>query len=88
MPDRGEKRLLGDANMGDSSPEEPKKKKRKKTKSASAPSVEKNALMYLNEIRPGLLFTIVGQTGPSHDPLFTIQVDLDGQVRLIINWCL
>ncbi|KAK0136649.1 Spermatid perinuclear RNA-binding protein [Merluccius polli] len=40
-----------------------------------------NALMRLNQIRPGLQYRLLSQSGPVHAPLFTMSVDLDGAVH-------
>ncbi|XP_068608654.1 spermatid perinuclear RNA-binding protein [Brachionichthys hirsutus] len=37
-----------------------------------------NALMRLNQIRPGLQYRLLSQSGPVHAPVFTMSVDLDG----------
>lgn len=38
----------------------------------------KNALVQLNELRPGLQYRLVSQTGPVHAPLFAIAVEVNG----------
>ncbi|KAL2086007.1 hypothetical protein ACEWY4_019327 [Coilia grayii] len=38
----------------------------------------KNALVQLNELRPGLQYRLVSQTGPVHAPLFVIAVEVNG----------
>ncbi|TRZ01512.1 hypothetical protein DNTS_020237 [Danionella cerebrum] len=38
----------------------------------------KNALVQLNELRPGLQYRMVSQTGPVHAPLFAIAVEVNG----------
>jgi len=38
----------------------------------------KNALMQLNEIRPGLSYEVVSQEGPTHCPTFVVSVVVDG----------
>ncbi|KAG7257255.1 hypothetical protein CRUP_029818, partial [Coryphaenoides rupestris] len=40
-----------------------------------------NALMRLNQIRPGLQYRLLSQSGPVHAPLFTMSLDLDGAVH-------
>ena len=40
----------------------------------------KNALMKLNELKPGLEYRIVSQTGPGHQPTFTVRVQVNEQV--------
>uniref|UniRef100_A0A8D1BPW5 Spermatid perinuclear RNA-binding protein n=1 Tax=Sus scrofa TaxID=9823 RepID=A0A8D1BPW5_PIG len=37
-----------------------------------------NALMRLNQIRPGLQYKLLSQSGPVHAPVFTMSVDVDG----------
>ncbi|XP_041371647.1 double-stranded RNA-specific editase 1-like isoform X2 [Gigantopelta aegis] len=44
------------------------------------PPCPKNALMQLNEIKPGLSFTFVAQTGPVHAPIFKMSVEVNGEV--------
>ncbi|XP_022088408.1 double-stranded RNA-specific editase 1-like isoform X2 [Acanthaster planci] len=55
------------------------KSKRKKSKRARGPPMPKNALMQLNEIKPGLVFKLVTQEGPVHAPSFTVEVEVNGQ---------
>ncbi|XP_075899264.1 double-stranded RNA-specific editase B2 isoform X2 [Nelusetta ayraudi] len=38
----------------------------------------KNALVQLNELRPGLQYRLVSQTGPVHAPVFSIAVQVNG----------
>ncbi|KAL4657641.1 double-stranded RNA-specific editase B2 [Arapaima gigas] len=38
----------------------------------------KNALVQLNELRPGLQYKMVSQTGPVHAPVFAIAVEVNG----------
>ncbi|XP_040921183.1 double-stranded RNA-specific editase B2 [Toxotes jaculatrix] len=38
----------------------------------------KNALVQLNELRPGLQYRMVSQTGPVHAPVFSIAVEVNG----------
>lgn len=54
----------------------PVKKMKRKTVSIPVP---KNAVCMLNELRPGLIYETVSQTGPVHCPVFTIGVKIDGQ---------
>ncbi|XP_074871817.1 spermatid perinuclear RNA-binding protein isoform X1 [Carettochelys insculpta] len=37
-----------------------------------------NALMRLNQLRPGLQYKLLSQSGPVHAPVFTMSVDVDG----------
>ncbi|XP_051973669.1 spermatid perinuclear RNA-binding protein isoform X2 [Xyrauchen texanus] len=39
-----------------------------------------NALMRLNQIRPGLQYKLLSQSGPVHAPVFTMSVDVDGTI--------
>ena len=71
---QGQKRPLGE-DGGEKKP----KKKRKSGGGGGIP-LPKNALMQLNEMRPGLEYTVVSQSGPVHAPMFTMSVTVDGQV--------
>lgn len=50
-----------------------------KKRKIHGPRTPKNALMQLNEIKPGLEFKFEAQTGPVHAPIFTMSVDVNGQ---------
>ncbi|KAJ8378176.1 hypothetical protein AAFF_G00245240, partial [Aldrovandia affinis] len=39
---------------------------------------QKNALVQLNELKPGLRFDMVSQTGPVHAPVFAMRVEVNG----------
>ncbi|CAG5118829.1 unnamed protein product [Candidula unifasciata] len=52
----------------------PKKKRR-----LAGPPEPKNALMHLNELKPGTQFTFVSQLGPVHAPVFVMSVEVNGQ---------
>ncbi|XP_074545348.1 double-stranded RNA-specific editase B2-like [Halichoeres trimaculatus] len=39
---------------------------------------QKNALVQLNELRPGLRFQMVSKTGPLHAPVFSVGVEVNG----------
>ncbi|KAK0142615.1 Double-stranded RNA-specific editase B2 [Merluccius polli] len=47
-------------------------------KRASWAVSRKNALVQLNELRPGLQYQMVSKTGPVHAPLFSIVVEVNG----------
>ena len=55
-------------------------RRRKKKKKLPGPPLPKNALMQLNEIKPGLQYKLMAQTGPVHAPTFTMCVEVNGQV--------
>jgi len=59
-------------------PSKPKAKRRKK--SAAGPALPTNALMQLNELKPGLTWNLTAQDGPVHAPNFTMQVEVNGSV--------
>ncbi|XP_074240733.1 interleukin enhancer-binding factor 3 isoform X6 [Saimiri boliviensis] len=59
------------------SPSKKKKKIQKKEEKAEAPQAM-NALMRLNQLKPGLQYKLVSQTGPVHAPIFTMSVEVDG----------
>lgn len=67
----------------DSGTPPPKKKRRPNRRNPGQPGVltqrgPKNALMQLNEIRPGLSYQVVSQEGPTHCPTFVVSVVVDG----------
>ncbi|CAL1539601.1 unnamed protein product [Lymnaea stagnalis] len=53
----------------------PKKKRR-----LAGPPEPKNALMHLNELKPGTQFKFVSQTGPVHAPVFVMSVEVNNQI--------
>jgi len=55
-------------------------RRRKKKKKVPGPPLPKNALMQLNEIKPGLQYQLVSQTGPVHAPTFTMSVEVNGEI--------
>lgn len=55
-------------------------RKKQKKNSVSPKMVQpKNALMQLNELKPGLKYSVESQEGPAHQPSFVVSVDVDGQ---------
>ncbi|XP_066301174.1 double-stranded RNA-specific editase 1-like isoform X2 [Branchiostoma lanceolatum] len=58
----------------------PPKRPKKKRKKSLGPALPKNALMQLNELRPGLQFKFVSQSGPVHAPEFIMSVEVNGQM--------
>ncbi|XP_048847092.1 interleukin enhancer-binding factor 3 homolog isoform X2 [Brienomyrus brachyistius] len=64
----------------DKSPNKKKKKLQKKSPDEKAePPQAMNALMRLNQLKPGLQYKLVSQTGPVHVPVFTMAVEVDGK---------
>uniref|UniRef100_A0A8C9FG65 Interleukin enhancer binding factor 3 n=1 Tax=Pavo cristatus TaxID=9049 RepID=A0A8C9FG65_PAVCR len=59
------------------SPSKKKKKIQKKEEKVEPPQAM-NALMKLNQLKPGLQYKLVSQTGPVHAPIFTMSVEIDG----------
>ncbi|XP_076975273.1 double-stranded RNA-specific editase 1 isoform X2 [Tamandua tetradactyla] len=51
----------------------------KRRRRAPGPVLPKNALMQLNEIKPGLQYALLSQTGPVHAPRFVMSVEVNGQ---------
>ncbi|KAG7215684.1 hypothetical protein INR49_022039 [Caranx melampygus] len=72
----GRKRPLEEGNNGHTH----SKYKPKKRKKAPGPVLPKNALMQLNEIKPGLQYKLLSQTGPVHAPVFVMTVEVNGQL--------
>ncbi|XP_040842230.1 interleukin enhancer-binding factor 3 isoform X2 [Ochotona curzoniae] len=55
-----------------------KRKKIQKKEEKAEPAQAMNALMRLNQLKPGLQYKLVSQTGPVHAPIFTMSVEVDG----------
>ncbi|XP_024120986.1 double-stranded RNA-specific editase 1 isoform X3 [Oryzias melastigma] len=68
----GRKRPLEEGNRGHAHHYKPRKKLRR-------PAPPKNALTQLNEVQPGLQYTLLSQTGPVHAPLFVMKVEVNGR---------
>ncbi|XP_062845373.1 double-stranded RNA-specific editase 1a [Trichomycterus rosablanca] len=69
------KRPLEEGNRGHANSKF-RPKRRKKAASQVSP---KNALMQLNEIKPGLQYKLLSQSGPVHAPVFSMSVEVNGQ---------
>ncbi|VDI49292.1 double stranded RNA-specific editase B [Mytilus galloprovincialis] len=67
--------MLGKRTHSDGAVVSPVGKKKRK---ANGPAPPKNALMQLNELKPGLEFKFVSQTGLVHAPIFTMSVEVNG----------
>uniref|UniRef100_A0A8C7V4E2 Interleukin enhancer binding factor 3b n=2 Tax=Oncorhynchus mykiss TaxID=8022 RepID=A0A8C7V4E2_ONCMY len=64
----------------DKSPNKKKKKLQKKSPDEkSEPPQAMNALMRLNQLKPGLQYKLLSQTGPVHVPVFTMAVEVDSK---------
>ncbi|XP_077118132.1 interleukin enhancer-binding factor 3 isoform X2 [Ranitomeya variabilis] len=61
----------------DKSPSKKKKKILKKDDGKNEPPQVMNALMRLNQLKPGLQYKLISQTGPVHAPVFTMSVEVD-----------
>ncbi|XP_061571774.1 double-stranded RNA-specific editase 1-like [Cololabis saira] len=72
----GRKRPLEDGANGRT----PSRYKPKRRKTAAGPVPPKNALVRLNEVRPGLQYRLLSQTGPVHAPVFVMAAEVNGQV--------
>ncbi|KAK6971111.1 hypothetical protein BgiMline_026812, partial [Biomphalaria glabrata] len=70
--DQGEDMLGKRSGTGEA---KPKKKRR-----LNGPPEPKNALMHLNELKPGTQFKFVSQSGPVHAPVFVMSVEVNNQV--------
>ncbi|BFZ22670.1 hypothetical protein BsWGS_25709 [Bradybaena similaris] len=51
----------------------------KKKRRITGPPEPKNALMHLNELKPGTQFKFLSQVGPVHAPVFVMSVEVNGQ---------
>lgn len=51
--------------------------KRKKKESVNL--CQKNPVSILNELKPGIKYYTIEQSGPAHSPVFKVAVDVDGQ---------
>lgn len=72
----GLKRAAADGDTDiDQQTNEPASKRRK-----TGPPQPKNPISTLNELRPGLVYKTLTVEGPSHAPVFTVTVELNGQI--------
>lgn len=78
--DRGMKRPFPEGGAGAQQQQQQQQRRVKKKRKLSGMQVPKNALMQLNELKPGLQFTFVSQNGPVHAPTFTMAVEVNGTV--------
>ncbi|CAF0751309.1 unnamed protein product [Didymodactylos carnosus] len=46
----------------------------------TTPPSSKNSLMMLHEFKPNVEYKLISQTGPSHRPIFTMTVEINGQI--------
>ncbi len=42
----------------------------------STPNEPQNAVIILNEVRPGLDYILIGRNGPDHKPIYTMEVEV------------
>uniref|UniRef100_A0A3Q3W0I4 Uncharacterized protein n=1 Tax=Mola mola TaxID=94237 RepID=A0A3Q3W0I4_MOLML len=77
------RRLAGAGGKDDTTTEENEpqlnSKQRKYLKFQKRFQKNMNAVMRLNQYRPGLDYRLTSQTGPVHEPVFTMAVDLNGK---------
>ncbi|KAM9326551.1 spermatid perinuclear RNA-binding protein [Gastrophryne carolinensis] len=76
----GLKRPYDDGSCDDKDPNKKIRRNLRKILDSKAidSSQPMNALMRLNQIRPGLQYKLLSQSGPVHAPVFTMSVDVDG----------
>lgn len=74
-PQTGGKRSGGGGGGGGDSMAGPPKKKMKNGIASVTPQ-PKNTVAMLNELRQGLIYTLEGQAGPVHAPIFTMSVEV------------
>ncbi|XP_072096009.1 spermatid perinuclear RNA-binding protein isoform X1 [Mobula birostris] len=75
------KRPYEDSMGDDKDPNKKMKRNLRKIMESKAIDVNQpmNALMRLNQIKPGLQYKLLSQSGPVHAPVFTMSVDVDGK---------
>ncbi len=57
---------------------------KKKLKNGTPTPQPKNSVAMLNELRQGLIYTLEGQSGPVHAPIFTMSVEVKNKDLLVI----
>ncbi|XP_028309673.1 interleukin enhancer-binding factor 3-like isoform X2 [Gouania willdenowi] len=78
------KRLYTEVEKSEEDPHFAKPKKilkfqKRFTRKSFADDLNMNAVMRLNQYRPGLEYRLLSQTGPVHEPVFKMAVDLNGK---------
>ncbi|XP_016890543.1 interleukin enhancer-binding factor 3-like isoform X2 [Cynoglossus semilaevis] len=76
------KRAYSDSDPGELAQQPPKQRKFakfQKGRKSFAEDFNINAVMRLNQYRPGLEYRLISQSGPVHEPVFTMAVDLNGK---------
>ena len=76
----GLKRSAADEKDEFDSPQQPAPKRLKSSSNLLWDST-KNVMSLLNELRPTTVYKVLSSSGPSHAPVFTISVTVDGQVK-------
>jgi len=51
--------------------------------SSSVENQQQNPISLLNQYQPGLNYHVVGESGPPHLKIFSIELTVDGQVGVI-----
>ena len=55
------------------------KKRKRAAQLGLVPPPNKNAVVALNELRPGLEYVVAEEKGPIHQPTFVIRITVNGQ---------
>lgn len=76
--EEGEENVVAGSKRKSSGQGTPRKKQKKNSMSPKLVQ-PKNALMQLNELKPGLKYSVESQEGPAHQPSFVVSVDVDGE---------
>ncbi|XP_075435475.1 spermatid perinuclear RNA-binding protein isoform X3 [Ascaphus truei] len=77
------KRPFDDGSCDDKDPNKKMRRNLRKILDSKAIDTNQpmNALMRLNQIRPGLQYKLLSQSGPVHAPVFTMSVDVDSTLH-------